>query len=158
MLSRLSREAHNKLLACGKTLAIAESCSGGQLASELIRYPGASRYFILGVVAYNNNSKVEILGVPKKLISRHGSVSKQVAAAMARNIRKKSKADLGIGITGIAGPAGASAHKPVGLVFVCLAFKSKNICREFRFRGNRQDIRKKATREALRLLCAHLSP
>ena len=156
MLNGISKLAHDKLIERGKTIAIAESCSGGKLASELIRYPGASRFFILGVVAYSNKSKVAILGVPEKLISKYGAVSKQVAGSMARNIRRKVKADLGLSITGLAGPAGASPKKPIGLVFICLADKNKNICRKFHFRGNRQDIRKKATQEALRLLCAHL--
>ncbi|TAM41822.1 CinA family protein [bacterium] len=158
MMNAISKLAHDRLIASAKTIAIAESCSGGQLASELIRYPGSSRFFILGVVAYNDKSKVEILGVPKKLISKYGAVSKQAAGSMARNIRKKVKSDIGIGITGLAGPAGATTRKPVGLVFICLDAKNKNICRKFNFRGNRQDIRKKATQEALRLLCAHLSP
>ena len=158
MINGISKLAHDKLIKRGKTIAIAESCSGGQLASELIRYPGASRFFILGVVAYSNSSKVEILGVPRKLISEYGAVSKQVAESMARNIRKKVKADIGLSITGLAGPAGATTHKPVGLVFISLDAENKNICREFHFRGSRQDIRKKATQKALRLLCAHLSP
>jgi len=158
MINGVAKLAHDKLIASAKTIAIAESCSGGQLASELIRYPEASRFFILGIVAYSNKSKVEILGVPRKLISKYGAVSKQVAAAMAANIRKKSKADLGISITGLAGPGGESAKKPVGLVFICLDAENKNICRKFNFRGSRQNIREKAAKAALRLLCAHLSP
>jgi len=158
MINGISKLAHDKLTASGKTIAIAESCSGGQLASELIRYPGASRFFILGVVAYSNKSKIEILGVPGKLISKYGAVSKQVAGSMARNIRKKAKADLGLSITGLAGPAGVKTDKPVGLVFICLDAENKNICRKFHFRGNRQDIREKSAKAALRLLCAHLSP
>ncbi|MDD5692212.1 MAG: CinA family protein [Candidatus Omnitrophica bacterium] len=158
MINGIAKLAHDKLIANNKTIAIAESCSGGQLASELIRYPGASRFFILGVVAYSNKSKVEILGVPRKLISQYGAVSKQVAGAMAQNIRKKVKADLGLSITGLAGPSGESAKKPVGLVFICLDAANKNTCRKFNFRGTRQNIREKSAKAALRLLCAHLSP
>ena len=158
MINGVAKLAHDKLIASNKTIAIAESCSGGQLASELIRYPDASRFFILGVIAYSNKSKVEILGVPRKLISKYGAVSKQVAGAMAQNIRKKVKADLGLSITGLAGPGGESAKKPVGLVFICLDAENKNTCRKFNFRGTRQDIREKSAKAALRLLCAHLSP
>ena len=158
MLNKFSRLTHNKLLKTGKTIAIAESCSGGQLSSELIRYPGSSRYFLLGVVAYSNSSKVKILGIPQKTISEYGAVSKQLAELMASSIRKKTKADLGISITGFAGPQEAGVRKPIGLVFICLATRNKNICREFHFRGNRQDIREKSAQEGLRLLCAHLSP
>lgn len=151
MINGVAKLAHDKLIASAKTIAIAESCSGGQLASELIRYPGASRFFILGVVAYSNKSKTEILGVPKKLIIEYGAASKQVASSMAKNIRQKAKADIGISITGLASP-------PAGLVFVCLDAENKNICRKFQFRGSRQDIREKSAKAALRLLCAHLSP
>ncbi len=157
MIDRISKQAHNKLIKRNQTIAVAESCTGGLLSSALTKNPGASNYFLLGVVAYSNNSKVRILGIPQKIISKYGAVSSQVTVLMAQNIRKKAKADLGISITGLAGPGGASANKPVGLVFICLAGKNKNICREFYFRGSRQDIREKSTQEALRLLCAHLS-
>ncbi len=157
MLDRISKQAHNKLIKRKQTIAVAESCTGGLLSSALTKNPGASRYFLLGVVVYSNNSKVRILGIPQKIISRYGAVSKQVAELMARNVRKKAKADLGISITGLAGPGGAGANKPVGLVFISISSKNKNICREFYFRGRRQDIREKSTQEALRLLCAHLS-
>ncbi len=98
-----------------------------------------------------------MLQVPARIISSYGAVSRQVAVSMARNIRKKTRADLGISVTGIAGPAGATASKPVGTVFICLSAKNKDTCRAFSFLGSRQDIRKKSTQEALRLLCAHLS-
>jgi nicotinamide-nucleotide amidase len=157
MLERIFQQAHNKLIRRKQTIAVAESCSGGGLSSKLTKHPGASRYFLLGVVAYSNGSKVKILGIPQKIIAKYGAVSNQVAVLMARNIRKKAKADLGISITGLAGPTGATANKPIGLVFISLSSKNKNICREFHFRGSRQEIREKSTQEALRLLCAHLS-
>ena len=157
MPDKILTKIHNKLLSQGKTIAVAESCTGGLLCGQLTKNPGASGYFLLGVVAYNNNFKEKILRVPAKLISRYGAVSGQVAISMAENIRKKTKADLGISITGVAGPAGATANKPVGTVFICLSTRNKRSCRAFSFQGNRQDIRKKTIQEALRLLCAHLS-
>ncbi|MDD5408561.1 MAG: CinA family protein [Candidatus Omnitrophica bacterium] len=157
MPEKILSEIHNQLLSQKKTIAVAESCTGGLLCVELTKNPGASAYFLLGVVAYSNNSKNKILQIPAKFISRYGAVSRQIAISMAENIRKKTKADLGISITGIAGPGGSTVNKPVGTVFICLSAKKKNTCRLFYLRGNRRDIRNKATQEALRLLCAHLS-
>ena len=148
---------HSQLLNRNKTISVAESCSGGLLCAELTKHPGASDYFLLGVVAYSNKSKVKILKIPAKIIAKHGAVSRQVAILMAKNIRQISKTDLGISITGIAGPGGATVNKPVGTVFICLSTKNKNTWRLFSFRGSRQSIRNQSTQEALRLLCAHLS-
>jgi len=156
MQNKILVKIHNKLLSREKTIAVAESCSGGMLSAELTKNPGASGYFLLGVTAYSNKSKQKILKIPAKLISNYGAVSRQVAISMAKNIRKISKADLGISITGLAGPAGASANKPIGTVFICLVSKKINTCRKFYFSGNREEIRNKTTQEALRLLCAHL--
>ncbi len=157
MRDKILKAIHNQLLCQKKTIAVAESCSAGLLCAELAKTPGASDYFILGIVAYSNNSKEKILQIPARLISKYGAVSSQVAISMAQNIRKKSKADLGLSITGIAGPGGATANKPVGTVFICLSTRNKNICRVFYFRGNRKQNQQKAVQEALRLLCAHLS-
>ncbi|MFA5223750.1 MAG: CinA family protein [Candidatus Omnitrophota bacterium] len=156
MRSKILIKIHNKLLSRKKTIAVAESCSGGMLSAELTKKAGASSYFLLGVVAYSNKSKQKILKIPAQLISDYGAVSRQVAISMAKNIRKISKADLGIGITGVAGPTGGSVNKPIGTVFICLDSKKRNTCRKFSFSGNREEIRKETTREALRLLCVHL--
>jgi len=157
MPEKILSKIHRQLLSRGKTIAIAESCTGGLLCAELTKNPGASGYFFLGVVAYSNSSKEKILRIPAKFISKYGPVSRQVAILMAENIRKIAKTDLSIGITGIAGPAGSTVNRPVGTVFICLSSKKKNICRLFYLRGSRRSIRNKATQEALRLLCAHLS-
>lgn len=157
MLDNLLTKLHKKLIKREKTIAIAESCTGGLLCDQLTKNPGASDYFLLGVVAYSNNSKERILRIPAKLISKYGAVSHQVAILMAENIRKISKADLGLSITGLAGPGGSTVNKPIGTVFICLSEKNKNICRKFSFRGSRRNIREKTTQEALRLLCARLS-
>ncbi len=157
MLNRISKQLHNKLIKHKKTISVAESCTGGLLSSLLTKHPGASAYFLLGLVAYSNNSKKQILDIPDKIINKYGAVSNKVAILMAKNIRKKINADFGISVTGIAGPGGAKVNKPIGTVFICLSDRNKNICRKFSFRGKREDIRRKSTQEALRLLCAHLS-
>ena len=158
MLKQITRQIHNRLIRQGKTISVAESCTGGLLAGVLTNLPGSSAYFLLGVVTYSNKSKEIILGIPAKTIARYGAVSAQVARLMAQNIRKKISADFGLSITGIAGPAGATPAKPVGTVYICLSGKNKDICRKFNFPGNRKNIREKSTQGALRLLCAHLSP
>ncbi len=157
MPDKILKQAHKKLLEKKKTVAVAESCSGGLLSCLLTEISGSSGYFLLGVVAYSNSSKQTILDIPAQTIAKHSAVSSQVAVLMAKNVRKKAKSDLALSITGIAGPAGATANKPVGTVFICLSDKNKNNCRKFSFQGSRQDIRKKSAQEALRLLCARLS-
>jgi nicotinamide-nucleotide amidase len=158
MFKKIIEQIHNRLIRQAKTIAVAESCSGGQLSSLLSGLPGSSSYFLLGVVTYSNKSKEMILNIPAKTIASYGAVSQPVAILMAKNIRKKTHADFGLSITGIAGPGGATAAKPVGTVYICLASKNKNTCRLFYFQGSRKYIRDKSVYEALRLLCAHLSP
>jgi len=157
MLGKTLEQVHNKLLSNQKTISLAESCTGGLLSSLLTSKSGSSEYFLSGIVAYSNRSKKILLGIPASIIVKYGSVSSNVAKLMAENIRKKTDADFGLSITGIAGPSGATKNKPVGTVFICLSKKSKNICLKFSFQGNRRDIRKKSAQQALRLLCAHLS-
>lgn len=158
MSDKILKQVHKKLLNRKKTVAVAESCSGGLLSCLLTEISGSSGYFILGIVAYSNSSKQIILNIPAKTIAKYSAVSAQVAVLMAKNVRKKAKSDFGLSITGIAGPTGATANKPIGTVFICLSDKNEDNCRKFLFRGNRQDIRKKSAQEALRLLCARLSP
>ncbi|MEI6831396.1 MAG: CinA family protein [Candidatus Omnitrophota bacterium] len=167
MLNKTAKQLHNKLIKHKITIAVAESCTGGLLSSLLTKYPGASAYFLLGVVAYSNNSKKKILGIPEKIINKYGAVSNKVALLMARNIRKKINADFGISITGIAspvnaqhfygaGPTGATAIKPKGTVYIGLSFKNKTFSRLFLFPGRREDIRKHAALKAMRILSANL--
>lgn len=135
-----------------KTLSIAESCTGGLLADRITDIPGSSRYFKMGIVVYSNKSKENILGIPIEIIKRHGAVSKETASLMAKNIRKLTETDIGVGISGIAGPGGGSGKKPVGLVYIALATKRKTFSREFRFLGQREIIKYKATQAALNML------
>ncbi|MBU4252840.1 MAG: CinA family protein [Candidatus Omnitrophica bacterium] len=156
MPNKILKQIHKKLLRKEKTVAVAESCSGGELSSLLTSLPGSSGYFLLGVVTYSNKSKEMILNIPAKIIARYGAVSRQVAILMARNIRKKTLADFGLSITGIAGPTGATTTKPIGMVFIALAKKNKTLCRLFLLSGKREAVRKQSVGEALRLLYAQI--
>jgi nicotinamide-nucleotide amidase len=133
-------------------LALAESCTGGLIADRLTNRPGSSVFFLLGIVAYDNRAKSEILGVPATLIKKHGAVSQQVAKAMAQGVRKILKTDYGLAITGIAGPSGGSAQKPVGLVYIAFCTQQKTIIRKFLFKGSRLAIKKQAAQSALKML------
>ena len=135
-----------------KTVAVAESCTGGLVSERLTRTPGSSGFFLGGAVCYSNELKNKIAGVPMTLIEESGAVSKPVALAMAEGIRKRTGASMGLGITGIAGPSGGTEEKPVGLVFVALADERGVQAREFRFPGNRERVRLWASQAALELI------
>lgn len=117
----LQAAVHDLLTARGETLAVAESCTGGSIAARFTAMAGASAYFLLGAVTYSNESKINVLGVPAELIERHGAVSEQVARAMAEGVRRIAGADYGVATTGIAGPTGGTAEKPVGTVWIAVA-------------------------------------
>ncbi len=135
-----------------KTLAVAESCTGGLLAERLTRAPGSSNFFLGGALCYSNALKTRFAGVAPELLEQHGAVSKPVARAMAEGIRKNTGAAIGVGITGIAGPDGGTPEKPVGLVFVSLADERGTQVREFRFPGDRARVRLWATQAALEII------
>lgn len=156
MPDKIIKQIHQQLLHNHKTIAVAESCTGGLLANLLTQESGSSNYFLLGVVTYSNKSKEKILNIPTQTIAKYGAVSAQVAKLMAANIRKKIKSDFGIGITGIAGPSGATCTKPIGTVFIALADKNKTLCRLYSFSGQRADIRQKSAKAALHLLNLNL--
>jgi nicotinamide-nucleotide amidase len=156
MLNKITRQIHNRLIRQGKTISVAESCTGGQLSSLLTSLPGSSGYFLLGVVTYSNKSKEIILNIPAETIAKYGAVSRQVAILMAKNIRRKTHTDFGISITGIAGPTGTTTTKPIGTVFIAFASKNKTLCRLFLLPGKRKDVIKKSVGEALRLLNRHI--
>jgi nicotinamide-nucleotide amidase len=133
----------------GATLAVAESCTGGMLAARITSIAGSSRYFLGGAVTYANELKTMFANVPPSLISEHGAVSKEVAAAMADGIRGETDATLGVGITGIAGPGGGTEEKPVGLVSIAVTDGTKMDVVEKKFPGDRNRIRHLATQQAL---------
>ena len=136
----------------GLTSALAESCTGGLIAHRLTQVAGSSAYVDRGVVCYSNRAKVELLGVSESLLNKYGAVSEQVAAAMAQGIRTRSKADVGLSVTGIAGPGGGTEDKPVGLVYVGLATAKKSFTKEFRFHGERATIKLRSSQGALDVL------
>ena len=142
------------LLERGKTLAVAESCTGGLVSSLLVRVPGASGAFLMGVVAYADEAKSALLGVAEELIRAHGAVSPEVARAMAQGVRRRAGADLACALTGIAGPTGGTAEKPVGLVWMAVSDEAGTEVFERRFRGGRTEVQLRAAKtvlDALRL-------
>jgi len=142
------------LAAAGKTVATAESCTGGLIAERLTRIPGSSRYFVAGFVVYANAAKTQLAEVPEAAIAEQGAVSQRVAEALALGARRRTGADFGIGVTGIAGPDGGSAEKPVGTVHLAVAGPGPDqvVHRATRFPGDRRRVRAFAAQAALELL------
>ncbi len=134
------------------TIAVAESCTGGQVAERLTSIPGSSNYFLGGVVSYANEMKTAWADVPAAVLKTHGAVSGEVARAMAEGIRRSTGATLGLGITGIAGPGGATPEKPVGTVHIALAAEGETKERRFLFPGDREIVRRQASQRALDLV------
>ena len=134
------------------TVAVAESCTGGLVAERITSNSGSSRYFLGGAVVYSNQLKTDFAGVPADMILRHGAVSREVAAALAEGIRYRCESTLGLGITGVAGPAGGTADKPVGLVFHAVASDSGTEVVQRNYPGDRKRIRRFASTMALDML------
>jgi len=135
-----------------KTLAIAESCTGGYLGHRLTNVPGSSNYFIQGVIAYSNEAKIKLLGISPQMIYKYGAVSAQVAEAMAKGIRHTANTNYGLSITGIAGPTGGTHKKPVGLVYTALSWANGSTVKENRFLGDRKAIKFQSSQQALNML------
>jgi len=148
----LAEVVGQRLAELGRTLAVAESCTGGLLAKLITDAPGASRYFAGGWIAYSNEIKTRQLGVPQALIDAHGAVSEQVAAAMAEGARHKAGADIALAITGIAGPTGASEQKPVGLVYIAVSDQKGTDTPRYVFPQDRSSVRLRAAQTALNAL------
>lgn len=155
-----SRVVHEALLASGKKVAIAESCTGGLIGEELTRHAGSSAYFLGGIVAYADEIKERLLGIPRSVLEEHGAVSEPVCAAMAAGALERYGADLAVSTTGIAGPGGGTPEKPVGLVYIGLAARAAPAgdgaaevdVKRREFRGSRESVRKQAAVAALELL------
>lgn len=141
-----------------KTLAIAESCTGGLLANRFTNISGSSGFFWLGIIAYDNKAKIKLLKVPSPIIKKHGAVSLAVVKLMAGNVRKILDTDYGIGITGIAGPSGGTKAKPVGLVFIAVASRGEIAAQECHFKGSRLSIKNQACEKALKMFSWFLKP
>lgn len=144
----LAEQAYAAFLNAGKTLATAESCTGGLLSAALTKLPGVSDIYLGGVIAYSNLAKERLVGVSPETIEQKGAVCEEVAAQLATGVRERLSADVGVGITGIAGPSGGTDEKPVGLVYAGFTDGQEHIVREYHFDGTRQEIQQ-ATVEAV---------
>ncbi|HAG09590.1 MAG TPA: damage-inducible protein CinA [Desulfotomaculum sp.] len=158
LFNEQKKEAVARLLTVKKiTLAVAESCTGGLIAVLLTDVAGSSQYFLGGIVAYANLVKEKILGVSAEILQTYGAVSEQTAIAMAYGVKNLLEANVGLSVTGIAGPAGGSLSKPVGLVYIALVTPKVNYCQEFRFTGKRFEVRQNAAAAGLDMLHTYLS-
>lgn len=153
---RLEEVVGRLLLEANQTIAVAESCTGGLVCHRLTNLPGSSAYLVRGEVVYSNQAKEGVIGVPRELIVQHGAVSRPVALAMASGMRESAGTDLALGITGIAGPGGGTAEKPVGLTYIAIASKEGVACRKFRFLADRETNKLLASQVALDMLRRHL--
>lgn len=138
------------------TLAVAESCTGGLLAHHITNVPGSSKYFLGGVIAYSNEVKVRLLGVPIETIEQHGAVSRQTALAMARGVHHLLGGDVALSVTGIAGPTGGTPEKPVGLVYLGLVAADDERWAEHCWSGTRLENKEFSVRGALTMLLDYL--
>ena len=150
MIEKLARRVGRRLKSAGATLATAESCTGGWAAQAVTSIAGSSDWFERGFVTYSNAAKRELLGVQRETLSRHGAVSEETAREMARGALKASRARVALAVTGIAGPGGGSAAKPVGTVCFAWARKGRKVRSETRrFRGGRTSVRRQSVIRAL---------
>lgn len=147
--------AGQALANAGRTVALAESCTGGLVAKRLTDVPGSSAYFLGGVVAYSNDAKTQLLGVSEAALREHGAVSAQVAEEMAVGAARRFGATMGVSVTGIAGPDGGSETKPVGLVFIGYAANGKSHSYRFQFTGDRDRVRRYTAQAALDIIRRH---
>ena len=150
-------EVVGQLLSSHKwTIGLAESCTGGLIAHRITEVPGSSEYLERGTVTYSNKAKQELLGISANLLRKHGAVSVQVAEAMAKGIRAKSRVDLAVSVTGIAGPGGGSGKKPVGLVYMAIDGPQGTQSQRFQFGGNRTEIKFRSSQAALNIIRCYL--
>lgn len=152
MINRLFELLKNN----NETVSFAESCTGGMLASSLTDVEGASNYFNMGVITYSNDAKTKLLGVSPDTLKKHGAVSPETAAEMAKGVRKLSNSGVSASVTGIAGPGGGTAEKPVGLVYIGVSGIGGTYTYKNNFTGGRNDVRRKTCAEAIRLLCEYI--
>ncbi len=151
-LRELAARLQERCLAAGLTVATAESCTGGRVSDALTDVPGSSGYVRGGVVAYADDVKASLLGVPAEVLRVHGAVSAQVARAMATGAQARFGTDLAVAVTGIAGPGGATAGKPVGLTYLAACGPGGTVVRRCRWEGDREENKAASARAALELL------
>lgn len=148
----LATEVLDELIKKNMTVSTAESCSGGLLASAFVDLAGASAVFLNGAVTYSNESKIKVLGVKEETLNSVGAVSEDTARQMAEGIKRVVKTDIGLSTTGIAGPDGGTAEKPVGLVYIGVSIKNNTIVKRLDLKGTRTEIRKQTVLEVLNTL------
>ena len=143
----LSEKIIRKLIIKGITISVAESCTGGLLSSKITNISGVSKIFKMGLITYSNSAKFLFLNIPISKINKYGAVSKQVAKLMVNNLQKKSKSNLCISTTGIAGPLGGTKIKPVGLVYIGIKYNNKTIVLKNLYKGTRKQIQRKTVQD-----------
>jgi len=148
----IEEEVGSYFIQAGMTLAAAESCTGGLIAHRLTNVSGASAYFLGAVIAYHNSVKHALLGVPEEVLAAHGAVSEETARGMAEGVRRLIGSTYGVAVTGIAGPGGGSAEKPVGLVYIAVARGNGTTVIRRQFPGTRGEIKSQTAEAALNLL------
>ena len=152
----LAKSAGELLKQMGLTLSLAESCTGGLIAHRITNISGSSNYFLGGVVAYSNEAKEKILGVPHDTLLQYGAVSEETARAMAEGARRLFVSDLALAVTGIAGPTGGTPEKPVGLIYIALAAEGEVRCERHTWHGDRLQNKAQSAEVALEMLIAYL--
>jgi len=154
---QLEEQVIARLVEKGRTVAVAESCTGGLIGHRLTEVPGSSAAFVGGVIAYHDAVKQRVLGVPAEILERQGAVSEATALAMAEGARRLLGADVAVAVTGIAGPSGGTDDKPVGLTYVALADPGSTACERHLWQGERAANKESSAEAALALLCRYLS-
>jgi PncC family amidohydrolase len=152
MAKSIARDIGSMLRERQLRISVCESCTGGMLGAAITRAPGSSRYFAGGIIAYSDAVKKSIVGVKRSTLERFGAVSAQTAREMARGVRHRFRSDIGVAITGIAGPGGGTAKKPVGLVYIAVAGGQRCMVKRFMFIGGRQTIRRSSVEKAFDML------
>lgn len=145
----LEQEAARLLVSLKMTIAVAESCTGGLICHRLTNISGSSDYLERGVVTYSNQSKIDLLRVPEEIIKEQGAVSEACVRAMAIGVKRLAGTDLGLAVSGIAGPTGGTQEKPVGTVHMALAWNEDVKCWKYLFEGSREEIKEKASEQAI---------
>lgn len=139
------------------TIATAESCTGGMIASQITNVSGSSNFFGTGVVTYSNEAKMKLIGVKKETLEKYGAVSEQTASEMAEGVLKLGEADVSVAVTGIAGPTGGTAEKPVGLVYIGVSGKKGTFAYKNNFVGNRDEVRRQTVNKAFQIVYDYLT-
>ena len=152
-MKKLSQKIVNVLRKKALKISFAESCTGGLLSSSITSISSSSKVFTIGLVTYSNQSKISLLKVPKKIISKHGAVSYETCLSMVKNLNKISKTNISVSITGIAGPKGGTKKKPVGLVFIGIKKGNKTLVKKYLFKNKkRSSIQRVTVNKALNLI------